>query len=84
MHDATAGELRRARRTLTGAAGALLPVRLLAATADLAAGLGRVRALAGRGLLRGDHLVHQRDVGLDVEQLGGQLDGAVLLAVPAS
>src|SRR5690606_8991549 len=40
VDDATAGELRRTDRALTGAAGALLAVRLLAATADLAAGLG--------------------------------------------
>ena len=80
MHDAAAGELGRPRRTLTGTTGALLPVRFPAATADLAAGLGRVRALTGGRQLRRHHLVHQRDVRLDVEQLGGQLDGAVLLA----
>ena len=36
VDDATAGELRRAGRALTGAAGALLAVRLGATTADLA------------------------------------------------
>ena len=51
------------------------------ATGDLTAGLGGVRALAGGGQLGRHHLVHQRDVGLDVEQRGGQLDRAVLLAV---
>ena len=80
VHDATAGELRRAGRALTGAAGALLPVRLLAAAADLAAGLRGVRALAGGGELGHDDLVDQRHVGLDVEDLGGQLDRAVGLA----
>ena len=69
---AAAGELRRAGRALTGAAGALLLVRLPATAADLAAGLGVVRALARRRELRDDDLVDQRDVGLDVEQLLGQ------------
>ena len=80
VHGATAGELRSARRTLTGTTGALLAVRLLAAAANLAARLRRVRALARRGALRLNDLMHQRDVRLDVEQLGGQLDRAVLLA----
>src|SRR5690606_15364138 len=80
VDGATAGELRCTGRTLTRTAGALLAVRLLAAAGDLAAGLGRVRALTLRGQLRGDHLVHQRDVGLDVEQLGRQLDRTVRLA----
>jgi ribosomal protein L3 len=48
VHDATAGELRRADRALTGATGALLLVRLLAAAGDLTAVLRLVRALAGR------------------------------------
>src|SRR5699024_7283757 len=68
------------RRTLAGTTGALLPVGLPSTAADVAAGLGGVRALAGGRKLRGHHLVHQRDVRFDVEQLGGQLDGAVLLA----
>ena len=80
VDDATAGELRRADRALTGAAGALLLVRLAAAAADLAAGLGVVRALPGRGQLGHDDLVDQRDVDLDVEDLGGQLDRAGLRA----
>ena len=74
VDDATAGELRRAGRALAGAAGALLLVRLAATAADLAAGLGGVRALAGGGQLGHDDLVDQRDVGLDVEDLGGQVD----------
>src|SRR5262249_42737222 len=45
-----------------------------------ATGLGRVRALAGRGLLGHDDLVHQRDVGGHVEDLRGEFDGAVGLA----
>src|SRR5690606_9297521 len=79
VHDATTGELRRPDRTLAGPAGALLPVRLAATTADLAAGLGVVRTLPGGGQLRRDDLVHQRHVGLHVEDLRGQLDGARLL-----
>jgi hypothetical protein len=38
-----------------------------------------VRALTLGRQLRLDDLVHQRDVGLGVEQCGGQLDRAVLL-----
>ncbi|GMA88030.1 hypothetical protein GCM10025868_32800 [Angustibacter aerolatus] len=79
VDDATTGELRRARRALAGATGALLAVGLATATADLATGLRRVRALASRGLLGHDDLVHQRDVRLHVEDLGGQVDGAGLL-----
>jgi hypothetical protein len=33
-----------------------------------------VRALASGGQLRDDHLVDQRNVDLDVEHLGGQVD----------
>src|SRR5690606_11763184 len=74
---AAADELRRAGRALAGAAGALLLVGLAATAADLAATLGRVRALASGGLLRDDDLVDQRHVDRDVEDLGGQvhLDG---------
>ena len=71
VDDATAAVLGRADRALTGAAGALLLERLAAGTGDLAATLGLVRALACGGELRDDHLVDQRDVGLDVEELAG-------------
>ena len=74
VDDATAGELRCAGRALAGAAGALLLVGLAATAANLAAGLGRVRALASSGLLADDDLVDQRDVGLDVEDLGGEIN----------
>src|SRR5690606_465020 len=80
VHGATTGELRRAGRALTGAAGALLPVRLLATTADFTAGLGGVRALTRGRELGDDDLVHQRDVGGRVEDLRGEFDGAVGLA----
>ena len=73
VDDATAGELRGAGRALTGAAGALLAVGLAATTADLAAGLGGVRALTRGSQLGHDDLVDQRDVDLDVEDLGGQV-----------
>src|SRR5215217_7524504 len=77
VHDATARELRSPDGALTGAAGALLLVGLAATAADLAAGLGGVSALAGGGLLGHDDLVDQRDVDLDVEDLGREvnLDG---------
>ena len=52
-----------------------------ATTADLATRLRVVGALAGRGELRDDDLVDQRDVGLDVEDLGGQVGRAGLLAL---
>ena len=81
VDDATAGELRRTGRALAGAAGALLLVRLPATTAHLATVLRVVGALARRGELRDDDLVDQRDVRLDVEDLGGQVGGAGLLAL---
>src|SRR5699024_5039805 len=64
-------------RALTRAAGALLAERLAAAATDLAPRLGGVGALACGGQLRHHHLVHQRQVGLDTEDLGGELDGTV-------
>src|SRR5690606_21520188 len=81
VHDAAARELRGAHRALTGAAGALLAVRLAATTTDLATRLDRVGALARRGELRHDDLVDEGDVGLDVEELAGQLGRAGLLAL---
>src|SRR5581483_10839160 len=80
VHGTAAGELRRARRTLTGAASAFLAIRLPATAAHVAAGLGGMRTLPGRRALRRHHLMHQRDVGWRVEQLGRQVDRAVLLA----
>src|SRR5690606_118898 len=77
----TTGELRRPDRALPGPAGALLTVRLAAATAHLTAGLGLVRPLAGGGHLRHHDLVHQRDVGLHIEDRGWQLHRAGLLPV---
>src|SRR5690606_38991358 len=74
VDDATTGELRRPDRALTRAAGALLTVRLGATASDLGAGLGLVGARTRRGELRGDDLVDQRDVGLDVEDLRGEVD----------
>ena len=74
VDDATAGELRCAGRALAGAAGALLLVGLAATAAHLAAGLGGVRALARSSLLGDDDLVDQRDVDLDVEDLGGEIN----------
>src|SRR5204863_647726 len=74
VRDAPAPPLRRADRALAGAAGALLAPRLGAATLDLGAGLGAVRAGPLGRELRGDHLVHHRDVGLDAEDLLGQVD----------
>src|SRR5690606_22047779 len=65
---------------LTRAAGTLLLVRLAARARDLAATKRRVRALARGGALRYDDLVDERNVRLNVEEFGGQVDGADLLA----
>ncbi len=46
-------------------------------------GLGGVRALTCRSELRDDDLVHQSDVRGRVEDLGGEIDGAVGLATAA-
>jgi hypothetical protein len=81
VDDATTGHVGRADRTLTGVTGALLLERLAAGTRDLTATLGRVSTLASRGALRHDDLVDERNVRLDVEQGGGQLNRAGLLAV---
>src|SRR6202035_3712243 len=78
--DATAGELRRTGRTLTGPAGALLAVRLPAAAAHHAAGLGRVRALPRGGALRHHNLWDQLGVPRGGEERVRQLDGAGLVA----
>src|SRR5262249_37314875 len=80
MDRATAGVLRRPERALARPAGALLPVRLPAAATDRAPGLGGVGALPGRRLLGHDHLVDQRDVDLDAEELGRELDVLAALA----
>ncbi len=84
VDDATAGHVRRADRALTGVTRALLLEGLAAGARDLTATLGRVGALASRRTLCDDDLVDQRDVRLDVEERGGQLDRACLLAVSAT
>ena len=81
VHDATAGPDRRTARAVTGTTGALLAPRLGATAADLAAGLGVVRALAGGGQLGHDDLVDQGDIGVRVEQRGGEVGLAGLLAL---
>ena len=72
--DAAAGELRRPRRPLAGVARALLPVRLGAAAADLAARLRAVGAGPAVGQLRRDDLVHHGHVGPDPEHRVVELD----------
>ena len=52
-----------------------------AGTGDLAAAQRVVRALASGGALRNDDLVDERNVGLNVEHLGGKIDAADLLAL---
>ena len=74
--DAAAAVVRRVRRALPGAAGALLAVRLRAAAADLAAGLGVVRAGPPAGELGGHDLVEDGGVDRGREQLVAELDAA--------
>ena len=62
------------------AARALLPVRLGAATRDVAAGLGRSCALAGICHLAHEGLMHHRRVRLLAKDVLGQLDVALALA----
>src|SRR5262249_52320518 len=69
VRHTAATPVRRPDRTLPRAAGALLPPRLGAAARHLGARLGAVRARALRRELRGDGLVHHRDVRLDTEDL---------------
>ena len=77
-----ADELSRPARAVTGAAGALLLVHLLARTRDLVADLDLVVARAALGQLPGDHAL--QDVGADLfdaEDVVGELDRAALPAV---
>ena len=73
--------MRRADRAGAGAAGALLAPRLGAAAADLAAGLGRVRALAAGVQLGAHGLVHERAVERGAEGGVVELDGAAAAEV---
>ena len=65
---------------LAGAAGALLAVRLPAAAADLAAGLGVVRAGPAAGQLGRHDLVQDGRVDRRGEELIAELDAADRLA----
>src|SRR5262249_19546494 len=80
VRDTATAPLRRADRTLTGTARALLAPRLRTATRDVGAALGAVRAGARGGELRGHDLVHDCDVRLDAEDVVGEVDGAGLAA----
>ena len=77
MHRSAAGKLRRPGRALAGTTGALLAIGLAAAASYFTPGFGVGRALTSGGQLRDDDLVHERDVDLNVEQLVGQVDGAI-------
>ena len=68
-----AGPLGRADRSLPGATGPLLPPRLDATAADVAAGLGGMGPCALRRRAGDDHLMHERNVHRRTEQLVGQL-----------
>src|SRR5580698_949125 len=80
VRDAAAGELRGAGGALAGPAGALLAVRLPAAAAHFAPGLGGGGALPGGGALRDHDLVDQRHVDLGGEDRVREVNGAGLLA----
>ena len=77
MHNATTGVVRSTDRTLTGATGALLAERLLAAAGNHAAGLRCVGALALSSKLCIHNLVHECHGYLAVEVLGRQVDGTL-------
>jgi hypothetical protein len=81
VDDPTAGHLGSTDRSLTGTTCPLLLERLATGTRDLAATLGLVRSLARCCALGDDDLVDKRNVGLDVERLGGQIDAADLRAL---
>src|SRR5581483_610883 len=81
VHRAAARVLRGAHRALPRTAGALLPVRLLAAAAHVAARLGGVRTLPGRRPLGHHDLVDQRHVDLGREDLLRQLNRLAARAV---
>ena len=74
--DSATHPVRRADRTLAGAAHALLPERLGAAAGDLGTGLGGLGPGPCRCELGDDDLVHERRVGLVAEPLGVEVDGA--------
>src|SRR6185437_15058484 len=79
--DGAAAELRRAQAALAGAAGALLPPRLLGGALDVADALGLVGAGAALGELPVHHA--RQDVLADrhAEDLVGELDVADALVV---
>ncbi len=74
MSLATAAELRRTRRMVTGATGTLLLVHLGAGAVDLGAALGLVRALLLLGELPAHHALQDVLARLETENLIGELD----------
>jgi hypothetical protein len=80
VDNSTTAVLRGTNRTLAGATGSLLLKRLATSTRNLTATLGLVGSLAGGSKLRHDNLVHQRDVGHHIKEVGGKIDGSRLLA----
>ena len=74
--NATTAEVRSAGGTLACVAGALLLERLLAATANLGTSLGALGSGTTVRQLGRDDLVHDRNVGLNTEQLAVELDAA--------
>ena len=60
--DAAMAVVRRGDRTLTGAAGAFLAVRLASAAGDFGAGFGVAGVLAAVGRLVDDRLMHQAGI----------------------
>jgi hypothetical protein len=80
VDNSTTAVLRGTNRTLTGATGSLLLERLTTSTRHFTATLDLVSTLAGCCKLSNNDLVHQGHVGDNVKDVGGQLDGAGLLA----
>ena len=71
-----AAELRHARRAVTGAAGALLLVHLLAGAGDLGAASASVGAGVALGELPADHARDQVGARLEAEDLVGEFDAS--------
>src|SRR5208283_879723 len=79
--SAAAAELRNARGAVTGAAGALLLIHLLAGPGDLRPVLHGVRARPPLGELPADHAENQIRARLEAKHLVGELDRTGRLTV---
>jgi hypothetical protein len=81
VDNSTAGHLGCADRALASATGSLLLERLAAGTGNFTTAKRVVRSLASGSELRDNDLVDERNVGLNVEQVVGELNASRLLAL---